>query len=536
MKSQNIQCIDPIEGRKLHPHRHHEVIHILKQEEEDRERQCLIYCLERLGPNTIVYEILTFYQYDFSECRDLGLFGYFKLDRLRNMWMIFRTLHLPDRQSTGIRHSSFEHTEFIKTTYINWNKVKNLRIEFTPASFKHLKQFSNLKRLIACQPNGPDTIDEKDEATTYDFGLKFPKLEYLDYTLPTGFVSLDEYIFSTIKFEQLRVAKFRMAAFHLSSKKLKKLTELKLDACTIKGTFFSHSQFSCLTKVSFYNLGFISDGIYKWNPSCTRTLKLLHIHKCKHLRDLLFQNNSFSQLKVLSISYCKSLTGRGWVPCFENLEELRVNHCSEFTDWIFDNHPLKKLRNVGIQCPRVDWKRIKFLMEIKSNPKTYIFSTEGPEALAEQMFTLWKKKRSSQNLDKVTTWKENVTDWRHGRQTQTLDKVLRITALKFTHHACRVLRHFKETLILMCQKEKVEIEWNCIPKDKTKSINGSGDGLRGFGTPPRTNFVMVISQFNFRDEPRFLRNIIPFLREEDERKLPYLRTVMVPCKHIRTRH
>ncbi len=330
-----------------------------------------------LSPNVIVFEILTYWEFianpSFLETvhygtvryksYDLNLFGTFKLDRLRNIWVIFRSIKINDDCSSSL--------------IVDSRKIECLELyfskEFIYRSLKKIKIFPNLIKL--------EIIGQ---TIVYCFfkDFKFPQLKYLSiyggclnhYRLK-GMNWNSKNFSKLIRLDLIRLQKIQIPPFYFPS-----LEELCITGCNykrIQWKFFPKiNNITCDHEIHFSNcpitnlnklfvLNILNCG--KTLPKETYNLKEFSIMSST-ITDKFFECRFFKKLKRLCIYNCQHIKGDNWNSTINNIKYLRIWTCKKITDKLFEQFDFPKLKYLHIKvCPKIKFKNWKLDISKLSN-------------------------------------------------------------------------------------------------------------------------------------------------------------------------
>lgn len=263
--------------------------------------------LERLSPNVIVYHILVYYEVDnkWGE-NDLSLFGYFKMDVLRNVWMIFTSIiywnNNPEFQLKmdfcKVRCLTWE-MQFGKNKPLPMVKMKNLyQLQFAPKDYPPMDHFKNpfdigvsyILPFLQIQP-----VDSLQILYLHGFmtGKQTPQI----------LRTLDKFV-NLIKLQLSYVSNLDT---HWTVKNLPKLKAL----CIKSGNGFKNLGIQHLKSLQCLKIQSYSDPLPDLNCNLTELI-LINVSS---LTDVLFQKQSLLKLKILTImTGFDNVQGKDWLP------------------------------------------------------------------------------------------------------------------------------------------------------------------------------------------------------------------------------
>jgi len=251
-----------------------------------------------LSPHTIISEILVHYEYFFTRFPDFCndslypppyqknfcdvrkdfnatlLFGYFKLDQLRNIWFIFRSIHIEKYAELSLDQLIRIDSKKVVSLTCSRNKI---------LKYIQVDEFPNLVRLVFNKdflvPKPPGTII-----------TKFPRMEHLELNcnLDIGVGVYD----NTLRW------------FNLKQLKTLKLKDYSL---------------LCVRNINFINL---------------RSLELVNwCHKPTLSKDF-FVDNSFPKLKYLLLYGINNLKDIRWTDKMDQIEHIVLSNCENVPEKI----------------------------------------------------------------------------------------------------------------------------------------------------------------------------------------------------------
>ncbi len=322
-----------------------------------------------LSPNVIVFEILTYWEYIANPCfletvryesYDLDLFGTFKLDRLRNIWVIFRSIKINDECP-----SSF---------IVNSRKIECLTLSFSKEfiyhSLKKIKIFPNLIKLNIIGENFDYYLFE-------DF--KFPQLKYLSINGShrnnncLKRTNLNSKNFEKVRsLDLIKIPNFEIPPFYFPS--LEKFCIIGCSYKRIQWKFFPKiKEVTCDHEIHFINCPFIKlNMLFVLNilncretlPKETYNLKEFSIMSST-ITDKFFECRFFKKLKKLCIYNCQHIKGNNWNSTINNIEYLKLYDCNEITDKLFEQFDFPKLKQLHIyDCLKIKFKFKNWKLDI----------------------------------------------------------------------------------------------------------------------------------------------------------------------------
>lgn len=253
--------------------------------------------LRQVSPNVLLLDIMPFYTFnihtvDFNFTKVVKhLYGYFKLDVLRNPWLIFRTISLKlDRlvQMQRLNRINIRMCNWfslpVKMNRILLPGVGSLRYDVL---FKH--HLSNKKR--------PRRIIKE---LNLEFDLFRRLRDFYESKESQSILSMVESLITYSDFEESEV--FKYTPLFNNCKHLKKLKLIGYfsspESEIVSDTVFQHSKFPQLQILSIHHGSAYLKGM-NWNP--IHTLKTLILYGCFWIQHDLFKNPSllFPQLEYL---------------------------------------------------------------------------------------------------------------------------------------------------------------------------------------------------------------------------------------------
>jgi len=269
---------------------------------------------KELSPNTIVFEILTFLQYptDLNMTKsfenDLGCFGYFELDKLKNLWFLFRSVKFGWEKEFGDPHP-------FRKFPVNLKKLEHLCITNLAYLVKigFRKKYKKLifHNLISLESQA---YNNKCDILNFRFN-KFPKLKRLTFSkyikelpkvkwnhLPRlenlqicqDFKNGYDLFLEGCKFEKMKVLFLSSIRFNKTVYSVENLVQLKLYFSNITDQFFQRE----FPKLRILHLAFCKDlkGI-GWNSTALSEIKDLYIRQCYSIETEFFMRYKFKKLK-----------------------------------------------------------------------------------------------------------------------------------------------------------------------------------------------------------------------------------------------
>ncbi len=373
---------------------------------------------KKLSFNVIVFDILTYIKFIIEPLKiiqinrditkaDLFCFGYFGLDKLRNIWFMFRSLDL----SIDCPKSFLMAPRVIQNlTLWNFNVLRLQNIQSFPnlKKLKFIRSFPLLEgripvydkffsvfrfpNLVELKIHGSPHIHGKNwnkknflkleklslndlpnlnkELFTSVFFPKLKKIEIISCynlkliidwtTLPSvkEFVTGSFSLLKNCKFQQLKTLQLNEPFLGIQEIKDKDL--INLVSITIIGGFILDDLFErCLfTNLRTLYIDGTNDLTGKnWNQSLIHLEKIV-MRNCRNMGDSLFQTHSFENLKQLWIDNCYTITGKDWdISVCIQLKQFLLINCKSFENDLFKHHKFKKgLLLVIRQCPLIDKK------------------------------------------------------------------------------------------------------------------------------------------------------------------------------------
>lgn len=287
--------------------------------------------LRQVSPNVILLDIMPFYifnirgvNFNFTTAVK-HLYGYFKLDVLRNHWVIFRTISF--KPNWNIQQHSF--SEFIINTFRWFSLPEKIDRILLPGFLKGTLYYDVLfKQHLSNKRKRPRRIIKE---LNLEFNLNRKLRGFHESKNGQSILSMVENLYMYCNFEEPGVIKYSLL-FH-NCKHLKKLKLIgyysSLASKIISDTVFQRSKFPELQILSIRNGSSYLKGI-GWNP--IQPLKTLILNGCFWIQNDLFKTPSltFPQLEHLIInSYTNDLEftvpnlnlGQNW-GIFPNLKFL----------------------------------------------------------------------------------------------------------------------------------------------------------------------------------------------------------------------
>lgn len=331
---------------------------------------------QRIPPNIIVFEILPYQEitnllHDDESPKfsfgyrwgmyEMECFGYFKLDGLRHIWLIFRS-HIICVNISIFKYMKWnkmitlnfrDKTNFYLSKKHQFNQLQTLEIKTcTNIDIFNEYRFPNLKHLTIRE--SPNRIGNNEKLNWNH--KNFSKLK----TLTLGFTHDNDLVLFTIRFPELEVLNIdrsvsiekihwenfpKLNSFYyrrFSSYILYSSTKIWVNKCKIENCS-EFEVFTCILSYTYENLknGIKNCPFQQLKRLCIEGLALrtfefplfqqltfLCIHN-SNITDLFFQKVKFEQLKRLYIDQCHKIEGYNWnSSIFRKLETLALLRCS----------------------------------------------------------------------------------------------------------------------------------------------------------------------------------------------------------------
>ncbi len=333
---------------------------------------------DSLCPNVIVFEILTFLEYDSINLNSmksntpikdqLDCFGIFKKDRLRNIWFIFRSVKIYKRDQ-DIWFINRNKRTYINPVVIDLKRIQNLVLEKTNCiALGEWKSCPNMKKLqlVNCIysesflnrdrfPNLKTCILSKNKVIILDkknaIKKTFKKLQNLTRLVLDNNKQYKEYnitnIISSSSFSKLKVLELRETRYSLMNiiQNITNLTFIYFWNTNVKDEFFERGSFKHLHTLHLWNEKNLTGK--NWSPSLSH-IESLYILGSKRFTDGFFQNMCFSNLVSLVIGG-SNLTGLKWNHSMDpTIECIEFIQFYKFEDTFFQKHKFKKLKSLDL--------------------------------------------------------------------------------------------------------------------------------------------------------------------------------------------
>jgi len=279
--------------------------------------------LEKLPFRLVVNEILIYIIYDTTRDghKEFACFGYFRNDRFRKLFGIFKSV-------------------FVSSCYLILPRmlfsvtIYNIDIIFQSDFLHFHRKYKNIRNLNLINNN-------LDLSPLFD-NQPFENLDSLNIINHKTYIDLKK-----INLRNLILIDYQ-AMINVDFEYLEKITliNVKLD-----------NDISILVKRS------------------SSTLKYLHLELC-NINELIFRSVNFPKLKYLKLNNLL-ITGKNWLS-FLFLQQIKLINCQYFEDNFFRQQQLKHIKNIYIHgCPKItgaQWNQLQDIHEIKiSSSRSFKF-------------------------------------------------------------------------------------------------------------------------------------------------------------------
>lgn len=384
----------------------------------ENHKECTSKKFSDLSPQIVVYHIFEYYQSTVAILENNDnwnfLFGYFKNDKLRNIWFLFSSLVFIKFDSGKFLINPIR----LKRVKIEMNHFAEIRsaILHPKNNIKTLNLYHSWKKNKFFKPDFFTILENHEKIETLRVGLnkftdysitfkpkKFPNLKLFNLDVGKNMVS-DEFI-------KINGSKLEKIILYDSEMKgnwgtLPKLKSISISSCTnYKDSIFKDQEFSKLSKLRIRN-SLREIDLQSWKP--IKTLKVLELSNCKtmnffnclhefeNLEDLIIEP-TFDELKYQN-------------HFFKNLKKLKIKINGENQNAFFKNNQFPVLEDFHIICEEFNLENYFFLLDKKKTSKLQCIKIEFLEEeefnydRRSRIFTLYfpysQKNKHDKNLKK----------------------------------------------------------------------------------------------------------------------------------------